>query len=86
MSWEIVFTRQAEKDPSMIAKSPLKTKALRLLSVLEEDPYCPPWEKLTDLDHVYSRRINLQHRLVYKVMERERTVVIIRMWTHYGEN
>ena len=86
MSWEIVFTRQAEKDLSMIAKSPLKTKALRLWSVLEEDPYCPPWEKLTDLDHVYSRRINLQHRLVYKVMERERTVVIIRMWTHYGEN
>lgn len=86
MSWEIVFTRQAEKDLSMIAKSSLKTKALRLLSVLEEDPYCPPWEKLTDLDHVYSRRINLQHRLVYKVMERERTVVIIRMWTHYGEN
>ena len=86
MSWEIVFTRQAEKDLSMIAKSPLKTKALRLLSVLEEDPFCPPWEKLTDLDHVYSRRINLQHRLVYKVMERERTVVIIRMWTHCGEN
>ena len=86
MSWEIVFTRQAEKDLSRITQSPLKAKAFRLLSVLEEDPFCPPWEKLTDLDHVYSRRINLQHRLVYKVMEQEKTIVIIRMWTHYTEN
>ena len=86
MIWEFVFTGQAEKDLSQIDKSPLKARACRLLSVLEKDPIFPRWEKLADPDEVYPRRINLQHRLVYKVMEQEKTIVIIRMWTHYGDN
>ena len=83
--YKIVFTKQAEKDLRRVAASPLKNKALRLLSVLEDDPYLPPWEKLVDLENTYSRRINIQHRLVYQIDEPTKTIKIIRMWTHYGD-
>lgn len=86
MKYTIVFTKQAEKDLKKVAASPLKSKVFRLLSVLEEDPMQPPYEKLIDLDETYSRRINIQHRLVYQIYEAERTVKIIRTWTHYGDN
>ncbi len=86
MKYRIVFTKQAEKDLKKIAASNLKGKAFRLLSVLEENPQQPPFEKLIDTINVYSRRINLQHRLVYQVYEEEKTIKIIRMWTHYGDN
>ena len=86
MKYKIVFTKQAEKDLKKVAASPLKSKAFRLLSVLEENPLQPPYEKLIDLDETYSRRINLQHRLVYQIFEDEQTIKIIRMWTHYGDN
>ena len=86
MSFSIRFTKQAEKDLKKIAASPLKEKPARLLAVLRDDPFQPPWEKLVDLSDTYSRRINLQHRLVYKVYPAENIVVIIRMWTHYGDN
>ncbi len=86
MNYEIVFTKQGAKDLEKIAQSQYKCKAFRLLSILEKDPYNPPFEKLIDLDNTYSRRINVQHRLVYKISEEEKTIIIIRMWTHYGEN
>lgn len=86
MSYKIVFTKQAEKDLKKIATSPLKEKALRLLRILKENPLQPPYEKLNDLINTYSRRINLQHRLVYQIFEEEETVKVIRMWTHYGDN
>lgn len=86
MSYEILFTKQAEKDLEKIAASPYKGKAFRLLSTLENDPFVPPYEKLIDLDGTYSRKINIQHRLVYKIYEEEKTIVIIRMCTHYSEN
>lgn len=86
MSFSIRFTKQAEKDLKLIAQSPLKEKAARLLSVLRDDPYQPPWEKLVDLTDTYSRRINIQHRLVYRIYPEEKVIVVIRMWTHYGDN
>lgn len=86
MKYKIVFTKQAEKDLQKIAASPLKKKAFRLLTVLEEDPLQPPYEKLIDRISTYSRRINIQHRLVYRIDEDLKTIVIIRMWTHYGDN
>lgn len=81
--FKIVFTKQAKKDYQKIIKSPLKEKALRLLSVLKTDPMQPPFEKLVDMNGVYSRRINIQHRLVYKVYESEQVVAIISLWTQY---
>lgn len=85
--YRIVFTRQAVKDYENVRSSALGGKVKRLLSVLEEDPYQPPYEKLVgDLAGAFSRRINLQHRLVYEVLEEEKAVKILRMWTHYGEN
>lgn len=86
MSFSLRFTKQAEKDLSKIASSTLKNKAARLLRVLTEDPYQPPYEKLVDLTDTYSRRINVQHRLVYRVYPEEKIIVVIRMWTHYGDN
>ena len=86
MSWRLVFTRQAQKDAKKIAQSGLKTQASRLLDILREDPYQnpPPYEKLVgDLSGAFSRRINIQHRLVYQVLEDIKTVKVIRMWTHY---
>ena len=86
MSWQIVFTKQAQKDAKKLAASGMKPKAQKLLGVLAENPYQtpPPYEKLVgDLAGAYSRRINIQHRLVYQVLEDTRTVKVLRMWTHY---
>lgn len=86
VSWSIVFTKQAQKDARKIASSNLKPQAQRLLDILAQDPFQnpPPYEKLVgDLAGACSRRINIQHRLVYQVYEVERMVKIIRMWTHY---
>jgi toxin YoeB len=82
----VTFTRQAQKDARRIACSNLKPQAQRLLDVLARDPFQtpPPYEKLIgDLTGAYSRRINIQHRLVYQVYATERTVKVIRMWSHY---
>lgn len=86
MSWTIVFTKQAQKDAQKLRTSGLKPKAERLLEILELNPYQnpPPYEKLVgDLAGACSRRINIQHRLVYQVLEDIRTVKVLRMWTHY---
>lgn len=86
MNWRLVFTKQAQKDAKKIAHSGLKSQAERLLEILRENPYKnpPPYEKLLgDLSGAYSRRINIQHRLVYQVLEDIKTVKVIRMWTHY---
>ena len=86
MSWSIVFTRQAQKDARKIASSNLKSQTQRLLDLLAKNPFQnpPPYEKLVgDLAGAYSRRINIQHRLVYQVYAAERTVKVLRMWTHY---
>jgi Txe/YoeB family toxin of toxin-antitoxin system len=84
--WRVVFTKQAQKDARNLASSGLKEKAQLLLAVLAEDPFQtpPPYEKLVgDLVGAYSRRINIQHRLVYQVLQVECTVKVLRMWTHY---
>ena len=86
MIWRVVFTKQAQKDARNLASSGLKEKAQLLLAVLAEDPFQtpPPYEKLVgDLVGAYSRRINIQHRLVYQVLQVECTVKVLRMWTHY---
>lgn len=86
MSWRIVFTRHAQKDAPKLAAAGLKEKAQTLLSVLADNPFQnpPPYEKLIgDLAGAYSRRINIQHRLVYQVIEESKTVKVLRMWTHY---
>lgn len=86
VSWQLVFTRQAQKDAQKIAHSGLKPQAERLLEILKENPFKnpPPYEKLVgDLLGAYSRRINIQHRLVYQILEDIKTVKVIRMWTHY---
>ena len=86
MTWTIVFTKQAQKDARKIEQAGLRDKAQRLLDILAVNPFQnpPPYEKLVgDLDGAYSRRINIQHRLVYQVLEEQQTVKIIRMWTHY---
>ena len=85
-AWRLVFTTQAAKDAKKLKRSGLKPKAETLLEILRQDPFRtpPPFEKLVgDLSGAYSRRINIHHRLVYQVLKRERTVKIIRMWTHY---
>jgi toxin YoeB len=86
VSWRLVYTKQAQKDAKKLASSNLKEKAEELLVVLKKNPFQnpPPYEKLLgDLSGAYSRRINIQHRLVYEVIESEQVVKIIRMWTHY---
>lgn len=86
MSWEIVYAKQAMKDAKKLAASGLKPKAQELLALLAGDPFQnpPPFEKLVgDLAGAYSRRINIQHRMVYEVFANEKTVRILRMWTHY---
>lgn len=85
-AWRIVFTTQAAKDARKVSRSGLKAKAEALLDILRSDPFQspPPFEKLAgDLAGAFSRRINIQHRLVYQVLRRERIVKVIRMWTHY---
>ncbi len=86
VSWEIVYAKQAMKDAKKIAASGLKPKAQELLAILANDPLQnpPPFEKLVgDLTGTYSRRINIQHRMVYEVFAKEKTVRVLRMWTHY---
>jgi toxin YoeB len=86
VSWAITFTKQAQKDARKLASSNLRPQAERLLDLLAEAPFetPPPYEKLVgDLAGAYSRRINIQHRLVYQVYEAERAIKVIRMWTHY---
>jgi len=86
VSWRVVFTRQAQKDAMKLAASGLRPKAEELLALLAEDPFSrpPPYEKLVgDLAGACSRRINIQHRLVYQVLEEEKTVKVLRLWTHY---
>lgn len=86
MSWTIVYSKQAQKDAKKLTAAGLRSKAEELLRILSNDPYQnpPSFEKLVgDLHGAYSRRINIQHRLVYEVFTEERTVRILRMWTHY---
>lgn len=86
MSWELVYAKQAMKDAKKLAASGLKPRAQELLAVLATDPFQnpPPFEKLVgDLAGAYSRRINIQHRMVYEVFAKEKTVRVLRMWTHY---
>jgi len=87
VNWTLVFTKQAQKDARKLASSGMKPKAQRILEILSINPYQnpPPYEKLVgDLAGAYSRRINIQHRLVYQVLDNIKTVKVIRMWTHYG--
>lgn len=84
--WRVVFTRQAQKDARRLAEAGLKSKAERLLAILREDPFQSPprFEKLVgDLAGAYSRRITIQHRLVYQVIPEQHTVKVLRLWTHY---
>ena len=86
MTWKLVYTKQAQKDAKKLVSSGLKPKAQELLALIAEDPYRkpPPFEKLIgDLSGAYSRRINIQHRLVYQVLEEERVVKVLRLWSHY---
>jgi Txe/YoeB family toxin of toxin-antitoxin system len=86
VTWRVVFTKQAQKDAKRLAASNLRPKAEQLLALLRDNPYQtpPPYEKLIgDLAGAYSRRINVQHRLVYQVLDEEHVVKVIRMWTHY---
>jgi len=88
VSYKVVYTKQALKDAKKIAQSNLKAKTKELINLIANDPYTSPpsYEKLIgDLTGAYSRRINVQHRLVYQVIEEEKTVKILRMWSHYGE-
>ena len=86
MSWTLVFTQQAKKDAKKLASSGLKSRAQRLLEILKKNPYRtpPPYEKLVGhLPGACSRRINIQHRIVYQILDDAKVVKIIRMWTHY---
>lgn len=86
MSWRVVYTKAAQKDARNLASAGLKSKAQALLDVLAENPYQapPPYEKLVgDLAGAYSRRISIQHRLVYQVLDEEHVVKVLRMWSHY---
>lgn len=86
MSWTIVYTKQAQKDAKKLASSNLKSQAQHLLGIIADNPFQkpPPYEMVVgDLEGACSRRINIQHRLVYQVYEAEHTVKVIRMWTHY---
>jgi toxin YoeB len=88
VSWRLVYTKAAQKDAKKLTAAGLKPKARALLEILEKDPYLipPPFEKLVgDLSGAYSRRINIQHRLVYQILDEERIVKVLRMWTHYEQ-
>ena len=85
VKWRLVFTRQAQKDAKELSSAGLRPKAEEILEILTKDPFQqpPPFEKLVgDLSGAYSRRINIQHRLIYQVLKEIRTVKVIRMWTH----
>ena len=84
--WRLYYTKQAQKDARKLASSGLKNKAQELLAIIQADPYQnpPPYEKLVgDLSGAYSRRINIQHRLVYQILEKEKSIKVLRLWTHY---
>jgi len=84
--WKIIYTAQAQKDAKKVSASGLKNKVIKLLDLLKENPFInpPPYQKLLgDLSGAYSRRINIQHRLVYQVYEKSRYVKVLRMWSHY---
>ncbi len=86
MKYKVVYTKQAQKDAKKLKGTPLAEKAKELLKILAEDPFAspPPFEKLLgDLDGAFSRRINIQHRLVYQVLQKQHIVKVIRLWTHY---
>jgi len=86
VNWKIVYTKQAQKDAKKLEASGLKEKTVNILEILKKDPYktSPPFEKLVgDLTGSYSRRINIQHRLVYQIYDNIKTIKVIRMWTHY---
>jgi len=86
VSWQLIYTKQAKRDAKKLSRSGFKPQAEKLLVILQKNPYQnpPPCEKLIgDLSGAYSRRINIQHRLVYQVLEEIKTVKIIRMWSHY---
>jgi Txe/YoeB family toxin of toxin-antitoxin system len=84
--WQLYYTKQAQKDARKLASSGLKSKALELLAIIQADPYQnpPPYEKpVGDLSGAYSRRINIQHRLVYQVLEEDKSIKVLRLWSHY---
>ncbi len=86
MSWSLFYTKQAQKDVKKLAASNLKSKTQKLLHIIEINPYTksPPYEKLVgDLSGAYSRRINIQHRIVYQVIEEEKAIKVLRLWSHY---
>lgn len=86
MTWKVVYTKQAQKDARKLASSGLKNKAQILIDILKDDPYSTPpaFEKLIgDLSGAYSRRINIQHRIVYQILDAEKVVKILRLWSHY---
>ena len=86
VSWELRYTKQAQKDAKKLSASGLKKKAQALLEIIKKDPYQnpPPYEKLVgDLSGAYSRRINIQHRLVYQIYEEENVIKVLRLWSHY---
>jgi len=86
VTWQLVYTKQAQKDAKKLAAAGLKQKAQELLAVLISNPYQnpPPFEKLVgDLNGAYSRRINIQHRLIYQVLEEKQVVKVLRLWSHY---
>ena len=86
VNWKLIYTKQAQKDAKKINSANLKNKTIEILEILKNNPYQnpPSFEKLVgDLSGAYSRRINIQHRIVYQVLEKEKIVKVIRMWTHY---
>ncbi len=86
MSWQLVYTKHAQKDAKKLSSAGLKNKAKDLLDIVANNPFQnpPPYEKLVgDLSGAYSRRINIQHRLVYQIIEEQKVVKVLRMWTHY---
>ncbi|WP_339649495.1 Txe/YoeB family addiction module toxin [Halopseudomonas pelagia] len=86
MTWKLVYTKQAQRDAKKLASSGLKSKAQELLALVADDPYRkpPPFERLIgDIAGSYSRRINIQHRLVYQVLDDERVVKVLRLWSHF---
>ena len=86
MIWKVVYTKQAQKDAKKLSSSGLKLKAKEIIEILKENPYQtpPPYEKLIgDLSGAYSRRLNIQHRIVYQIIDADKIVKVLRMWTHY---
>jgi len=86
VTWEVIYTKQAQKDAKKLAAVGLKPEALKLIDILKKNPYQnpPPYEKLVgDLTGAYSRRVNIQHRLVYQTYDVEKIIKVIRLWTHY---